>query len=61
MRRDQRAPAAAARALIRRPELVRALYHRIRQTTGAAPDPVDVAEWVDRPANADLPPVQRPR
>ncbi|MGW0188400.1 aKG-HExxH-type peptide beta-hydroxylase [Streptomyces sp. NPDC003362] len=60
VRRDQRAPAAAARALIHRPELVRALYHRIRQTTGAAPDPVDVAEWVDGPADADLPPVQRP-
>jgi hypothetical protein len=60
VRRDPQAPAAGARALTHRPELVRALYLRVRQTTGAAPDPVAVAAWVDGPATPDLPPVQRP-
>jgi hypothetical protein len=38
----------AARALLRCPELVRAVHRRIRTRTTNAPTPDDLAAWIDR-------------
>ncbi|HTI24624.1 MAG TPA: HEXXH motif domain-containing protein [Kutzneria sp.] len=41
---------AAGRALLARPELVRAVHRRLR-ATGEAPDPVRLADWIGRIVN----------
>ncbi|MEU6917873.1 aKG-HExxH-type peptide beta-hydroxylase [Streptomyces olindensis] len=50
----------AARALLHRPELVRAVYLSVRARRGNAPDPVALAAWIDAPDAGDPPPVYRP-
>lgn len=39
-------PGPAARALLHRPELVRAVHRELRRTAGAPPTPEDVAAWI---------------
>lgn len=44
----------AARALLRRPEVVRAVHEQAITATGSTPDPVAVADWIGRtPAGRD--------
>ncbi|MFH9005832.1 aKG-HExxH-type peptide beta-hydroxylase [Streptomyces afghaniensis] len=50
----------AARALVHRPELVRAVYLSVRARAETAPDPVALAAWIDAPGAGDPPPVYRP-
>ncbi|GGS12734.1 hypothetical protein GCM10010236_79000 [Streptomyces eurythermus] len=49
---------AAGRAITYRPEVVRALYARVTEATGKAPDPVRLAAWTGAPEHAgDIPPL----
>ncbi|WP_245697187.1 HEXXH motif domain-containing protein [Streptomyces phaeochromogenes] len=44
----------AAHALLRRPEVVRAVHQQTRERCGRSPDPVEVADWIGRnPAVCD--------
>ncbi|MER6347269.1 aKG-HExxH-type peptide beta-hydroxylase [Streptomyces sp. NPDC001595] len=60
VRRDAEVPEAARRALVQRPELVRAVYDRVRRSTNAAPEPIRLAAWIDGPGDRELPPVAHP-
>ncbi|MEU7564143.1 hypothetical protein [Streptomyces eurythermus] len=49
---------AAGRAITYRPEVVRALYARVTEAIGKAPDPVRLAAWTGAPGHAgDIPPL----
>lgn len=48
-------PGAAGRALLRRPELVRAVHRVLRAGPGPVPAPEDVADWIGRLVTDDDP------